>query len=212
MGVKMKLLLFFTATISLGDQAAAANSLGEHVSTIAITMADGKHEGSRCRAVMEICDSDGNCCQTLPDGRGLYNGKYRASGQTDVYSNTTILGNCAQEGSLVGDIIRAKLTVSDPGAGDGWGVEWIRITKSTGEMFNCPFNGWLKKNERNSKTVNCTRSGDQTTTTSEDDQAAAGDQAAAASFGVQTSANSLGDQTVATSIDEVLLKIFGHFG
>ena len=60
-------------------------------------MADGKHEGSRCRAVMEICDSDGNCCQTSPDGRGLYNGKYRASGQTDVYSNTTILGNCAQE-------------------------------------------------------------------------------------------------------------------
>ena len=109
-------------------------------------------------------------------------------------------------------------------------MEWIRITKSTGEMFNCPFNGWLKKNERNSKTVNCTRSGDyhhwvllrdqtttiflgdQTTTTSEDDQAAAGDQAAAASFGGQTSATSLGDQTVATSIDEVLLKIFGHFG
>merc|ERR1719385_150661 len=178
MGVKMKLLLFLTATISLGDQAAAASfghqtsatSLGEHVSTIAIKMGDGKWDGSKCRAVMEICDGDGNCCQTSPDGRGLYNGKYRASGQTDVYSNTRILGNCAQEGSLVGDIIRAKLTASDPSGDDGWGVEWIRITKSTGEMFNCPFNGWLKKNERNSKTVNCTRSGDQTTTTSEDDQ------------------------------------------
>merc|ERR1719175_181252 len=172
MGVKMKLLLFLTATISLGDQAAAAsfghqtsaNSLGEHVSTIAIKMADGKNEGSRCRAVMEICDSDGNCCQTSPDGRGLYNGKYRASGQTDVYSNTTILGNCAEEGSLVGDIIRARLTASDPGAGDGWGVEWIRITKSTGEMFNCPFNGWLKNNARISKRVNC-KSLDTTTTT-----------------------------------------------
>ena len=67
------------------------------MSTIAIKMGDGKWDGSKCRAVMEICDGDGNCCQTSPDGRGLYNGKYRASGQTDVYSNTTILGNCAEE-------------------------------------------------------------------------------------------------------------------
>ena len=42
----------------------------------------------------------------------------------------------------------------------GWGVEWISITTSTGDMFSCPFNGWLKNGEGNSLTVNCTSSGD----------------------------------------------------
>ena len=38
-------------------------------------------------------------------------------------------------------------------------MEWIRITKSTGEMFSCPLNGWLENGEGNSETVNCTSSG-----------------------------------------------------
>ena len=70
---------------------------GDHVSTIAIKTGTSEHDESDCRAVMEICDGDGNCCQTSPDGRGLHNGNYRAIGQTEVYTNTTILGNCAQE-------------------------------------------------------------------------------------------------------------------
>ena len=53
--------------------------------------------GSSCRAVLEICDSRGNCCQTSEDGRGLYPGQPRKSGETNVYTNRTILGNCAQE-------------------------------------------------------------------------------------------------------------------
>ena len=52
-------------------------------------MGDGKWDGSKCRAVMEICDGDGNSCQTSPDRRGLYNRKYRAGGQTDVYTKVT---------------------------------------------------------------------------------------------------------------------------
>ena len=44
----------------------------------------------------------------------------------------------------------------------GWGVEWIRITISTGEIFSCPLKKkkrWLKNGEGNSRTVICKRSG-----------------------------------------------------
>ena len=86
---------------------------------------------------------------------------------------TLLLPNALQ-GSLVDFPITAKLTSSDPDGIDGdiienmfsklfvpgWGVEWISITTSTGDMFSCPFNGWLKVGEGNSLTVNCTSSGD----------------------------------------------------
>ena len=86
---------------------------------------------------------------------------------------TLLLPNALQ-GSLVDFPITAKLTSSDPDGIDGdiienmfsklfvpgWGVEWISITTSTGDMFSCPFNGWLKNGEGNSLTVNCTSSGD----------------------------------------------------
>ena len=67
------------------------------MSTIAIKTGSGKWDGSNARAVLEICNSESVCCQTSSAGRGLYNGKYRGAGQTEVYKNTTILGNCAQE-------------------------------------------------------------------------------------------------------------------
>ena len=51
-----------------------------------------------CRVVMEICDKDGNCCQTTPDGRGLDNpGNDREKGQTDTYTDAALLGSCANE-------------------------------------------------------------------------------------------------------------------
>ena len=51
---------------------------------------------SPARVVVEICDSQGTCCQTSSDG--LDNpGQDRRKGQTDVYTNTAILGNCTQE-------------------------------------------------------------------------------------------------------------------
>ena len=66
------------------------------MSTIATKTSDRGYAGSKARLVVEICDSHGTCCQTSSDG--LDNpGQYRKSGQTNVYTNTTILGNCAQE-------------------------------------------------------------------------------------------------------------------
>ena len=66
---------------------------------ITIKTRSGKWDGSVCRAVMEICDSRGNCCHTSPEGKGLYNlgRKNRQINQTDVYKSTKILGNCAKE-------------------------------------------------------------------------------------------------------------------
>ena len=67
-----------------------------HVSTIATKTGTDGHAESNARVVVEICDSQGTCCQTSSDG--LDNpGQDREIGQTDVYTNTTILGNCAQE-------------------------------------------------------------------------------------------------------------------
>lgn len=69
---------------------------GVHVSTIATKTGTNDHAESNARVVVEICDSQGTCCQTSSDG--LDNpGQDREIGQTDVYTNTTILGNCAQE-------------------------------------------------------------------------------------------------------------------
>ena len=105
---------------------------------ITIKTRSGKWDGSVCRALMEICDSRGNCCQTSPEGKGLYNPgrKNRQINQTDVYKSTKILGNCAKEvgyvwiliipkcifflkGTLLSDPITAKITVTDPGGTDG---------------------------------------------------------------------------------------------
>ena len=69
---------------------------GVHVSTIATKTGSRRYAGSNARLVVEICDSQGTCCQTSSDG--LDNpGQDRAVNQTDVYTNTTILGNCAKE-------------------------------------------------------------------------------------------------------------------
>jgi len=116
---------------------------------ITIKTRGGKWDGSVCRALMEICDSRGNCCHTSPEGKGLYNPgkKNRQINQTDVYKSTKILGNCAEEGTLLSDPITAKITVTEPGGNDGWGVEWIEITMSNGRIFSCPINGWLSKKQ-----------------------------------------------------------------
>ena len=70
---------------------------GVHVSTIATkTGTINENAGSNARVLVEICDSQGTCCQT--SSGGLDNpGQDRAVGQTDIYTNTAILGNCAQE-------------------------------------------------------------------------------------------------------------------
>ena len=68
------------------------------MSTIAIKTGTEKHAASNARVVVEICDSQGTCCQTSSDGSGLDNpGDDRKKGQTDVYTNSAILGNCAQK-------------------------------------------------------------------------------------------------------------------
>merc|ERR1712088_716797 len=86
----------------------------------------------------------------MGDGRGLDNSKVvRQAGQTDVYTDTV------------------KLTTSDPDGTDGWYVEWIRITMSTGEVFSCPVDGWLdidNPKEPSSRTVSCASSGEHVST------------------------------------------------
>ena len=67
------------------------------MTSIAIKTGTVNAAESGCRAVMEICDEQGNCCQTSTTGNGLDNpGDDREKGQTDIYTNTTLLGNCAQ--------------------------------------------------------------------------------------------------------------------
>ena len=74
------------------------SSSGPHVSSITTKTGTTKGAPSYARKVLEICDKDGNCCQTTPDGRGLDNpGNDRESGQTDTYTDTALLGNCANE-------------------------------------------------------------------------------------------------------------------
>ena len=69
---------------------------GPHVSAIATKTGTENNAESNARVVVEICDSQGTCCQTSADG--LDNpGQDRQGGQTDLYTNTAILGNCAQE-------------------------------------------------------------------------------------------------------------------
>ena len=63
---------------------------------------------SLARVVLDLCGSEGGCCQTSTDGRGLDNpGEDRRKGQTDVYTATSILGNCAEQvgHSNVGDFL-----------------------------------------------------------------------------------------------------------
>ena len=68
------------------------------MSTIASKTGTVKHAKSKSRVVAEICDAQGTCCQTSSDGRGLDNSKVvRQAGQTDVYTDTAILGSCSQK-------------------------------------------------------------------------------------------------------------------
>ena len=104
---------------------------------IAIKTGGGAYDGSSCHVVMEVCDGHGKCCQTSSDGRGLDNPGHvdREIGETDIYTNMTILGNCAEavithfhvwfqcpmlfislfyfQGRLLGDPVTATLTTND---------------------------------------------------------------------------------------------------
>merc|ERR1719507_2582739 len=132
---------------------------GEHVSSIAIKTGTVPNAQSDCRAVMELCDRQRNCCQTTPNGQGLDNpGNDRESAQTDIYTNRALLGNCAHAGNLVGGPVTAKLTSSNPGGDNGWFVDWARITMSTGVVFSCPMRAWLDRNGPSLK-VDCHISG-----------------------------------------------------
>ena len=74
------------------------NSSGGKVSSISIKTGSIQKAESDCKAVMEICDGERNCCRTSVDGRGLDNpGSDRQRGKTDVYTTPSLLGNCAQE-------------------------------------------------------------------------------------------------------------------
>ena len=68
------------------------------MSEIAIKTGNDIYDSSNCGALAKICDNVGKCCETWTEGKGLYNqGPNREKGQTDIYSNTTILGDCSKE-------------------------------------------------------------------------------------------------------------------
>ena len=78
------------------------------MATLTTKTGAGAHAESSARVVLELCGSEGGCCQTSKDGRGLDNpGEDRRKGQTDVYTATSILGNCAEQvvHSIVGDFL-----------------------------------------------------------------------------------------------------------
>ena len=79
---------------------------------------------SSARVVLELCGSGGGCCQTSKDGRGLDNpGEDRRKSQTDVYTATSILSNCAEQvvWSNVGNFLLVKLSTGGPVGKSGHG-------------------------------------------------------------------------------------------
>ena len=102
---------------------------------IAIKTGGAAHSGSTCHVVMEVCDGYGWCCQTSSDGLDNPGLVDRETGETDIYTNTTILGNCAEavityfhvwfqcpmvfislfcfQGRLLDDPVTATLTTND---------------------------------------------------------------------------------------------------
>ena len=63
---------------------------------IAIKTGGAPHSGSTCHVVMEVCDGYGWCCHTSSEGLDNPGHVDRETGETDIYTNTTILGNCAE--------------------------------------------------------------------------------------------------------------------
>ena len=63
---------------------------------IAIKTGGGAYDGSSCHVVMEVCDGHGKCCQTSSVGLDNPGHIDREIGKTDIYTTTTILGNCAE--------------------------------------------------------------------------------------------------------------------
>merc|ERR1711962_971866 len=114
-----KIILIFGLTVA--NILASVEVNGGKVSSISIKTGSIQKAESDCKAVMEICDGERNCCQTSVDGRGLDNpGLDRQRGKTDVYTTPSLLGNCAQEGTLASYPVSAKLT---SGGNNGWYVE-----------------------------------------------------------------------------------------
>ena len=71
---------------------------GTSVAIITVKTGAQVNAESLARVVLDLCGSEGGCCQTSTDGRGLDNpGEDRRKGQVDVYTATSILGNCAEQ-------------------------------------------------------------------------------------------------------------------
>ena len=68
------------------------------MATITVKTSTEAYAESSARVVLDLCGSGGDCCQTSTAGRGLDNpGEDRRRGQIDVYTATSILGNCAEQ-------------------------------------------------------------------------------------------------------------------
>ena len=72
------------------------------VSQVAIKTGTIEDAETVARALLEICDDEGNCCNTSQSGLGLDNPgtSDRVRGGTDVYSDQAILGTCSEVSTL----------------------------------------------------------------------------------------------------------------
>ena len=68
------------------------------MSEVAIKTGAMEDAESSARALLEICDDKGNCCNTSGSGLGLDNPgtSDRVRGGTDIYSDKAILGTCSE--------------------------------------------------------------------------------------------------------------------
>ena len=68
------------------------------VSEVSIKTGTIEDAGTLARALLEICDDEGNCCNTSQSGLGLDNPGTtdRVRGGTDVYSDKAVLGTCSE--------------------------------------------------------------------------------------------------------------------
>jgi len=128
------------------------------VTEISVKTGDESSAESDAGVNLEICDGLGTCCHTLP----LDNtGNDRKTGQTDVYSGST-LSDCSQYSLDPSGQWTAQLILEDTWHADNaWYVDWIRIlTKDadfTKKQFNCDVGAWLRRGGDLSYTIvsNC---------------------------------------------------------
>ena len=145
---------------------------GDSVTEISIKTGTEKHAESDCGAELEICDNKGKCCKTSfldnKPGNDRESGQtnvYTKETILGLYAREVKklisfynFFHSALQGSLLSDPESANLTIfgntknREDGSPretmnllnfvEGWYVEWIKISLSSGRIFFCPVDKW----------------------------------------------------------------------